>query len=359
MRIIIIWDLESISLSIGILTKTGTRSFGGEKTVVRTCIEPKKGRKRSGILPLIALLILSIAGCNQSPTDRKAASQELPSPKKTKIVTTFLPIYWFTKAVAGDVAEVEILVPPGTEVHEYQAKPENIRAIATANVLVKNGLGLEEFLKETVKNAQNPQLTEIDTSKGIKPVEEISPVVNTNKAEKDDDHDHAAGNPHIWLDPVMAKQQVINIRDGLIAADPQNKATYEANSAAYIQELEKLNSEFQQTLQKYPNCTFVTFHDAYPYLAQRYQLKQVAVVEIPEDQLSPKDVQNAVNAVKKYKVKALFSEPGIDNKLLKSLSQDLKLNLQTLDSLENGETNPLHYFKAMKANLQTLETACK
>jgi zinc transport system substrate-binding protein len=79
--------------------------------VVRTYIETKKGRKRTGILPLIALLILSIAGCNQSPTDRKATSQELPAVKKTKIVTTFLPIYWFTKAVAGDAAEVEILVP--------------------------------------------------------------------------------------------------------------------------------------------------------------------------------------------------------------------------------------------------------
>ncbi|MBD2199987.1 MULTISPECIES: metal ABC transporter solute-binding protein, Zn/Mn family [Calothrix] len=329
--------------------------------MVRTGIEPKKGRRRSGILPLIALLILSSFGCNQSPTDKKAVSQEQPSAKKTKIVTTFLPIYWFTKAVAGDVAEVEILVPPGTEVHEYQAKPENVKAIATANILVKNGLGLEEFLEETVKNAQNPKLTEIDTSKGIKPVKEISPIVKTSKEDKDHDHDHehTSGNPHIWLDPLMAKQQVINIRDGLIAADPQNKATYEANSAAYIQKLDQLNSEFQQTLQKYPNCTFVTFHDAYPYLAQRYKLKQVAVVEIPEDQLSPTDVQNAVNAVKKYQVKALFTEPGTDNKLLKSLSQDLKLNLQTLDSLENGETDPQHYFQAMKANLQTLEAACK
>ncbi len=288
----------------------------------RTHIKLKTGRQTSGILPLLALLLLSIAtGCTQSNTDRQAASQEVLPADKTKIVTTFLPIYWFTKAVTGDTAEVEILVPPGTEVHEYQAKPENVRAIATANVLVKNGLGLEEFLEETVKNAQNPKLTEIDSSKGIKTIGEISPVVNTAKKEKDHDHEHSEGNPHIWLDPVLAKQQVTNIRDGLIAADPQNKAIYEANAAAYIQQLENLNNEFQQTLQKNPNCTFVTFHDAYPYLAQRYNLKQVAVVEIPEDQLSPADVQKVVNTVRKYKVKALFSEPGIDNKLLKSLSQ--------------------------------------
>lgn len=323
-----------------------------------TRINFQTGRQTSGILPIIALLLLSIAtGCTQSNTDQQAASQEVPPAKKTKIVTTFLPIYWFTKAVTGDKAEVEILVPPGTEVHEYQAKPDNVRAITTANVLVKNGLGLEDFLEETVKNAQNPKLTEIDTSKGIKTIGEISPVVN--KQGKDHNHEHSDGNPHIWLDPVLAKQQVTNIRDGLITADPQNKTTYEANATAYIQQLENLNSEFQQTLQKNPNCTFVTFHDAYPYLAQRYNLKQVAVVEIPEDQLSPADVQKVVNTVRKYKVKALFSEPGIDNKLLKSLSQDLKVNLQTLDSLENGEKDPQYYFTAMKANLQTLASACQ
>ncbi|MBG1265030.1 metal ABC transporter solute-binding protein, Zn/Mn family [Nostoc sp. WHI] len=316
---------------------------------------------RRGILPIIALLMLLMAaGCSQSNRNQgttEAASTPLAKSGKTKVVTTFLPIYLFTKAVAGNVADVEILVPPGTEVHEYQATPKNVKAIATANVLVKNGLGFEEFLEDTVKNAQNSKLTEIDASKGIKPLNENSPVVKVSQEEKD--HKHNEGNPHVWLDPVLAKQQVINIRDGLIAADQTNKANYEANAAAYIKELESLNSEFQQTLQKTPSCTFITFHDAFPYLAKRYKLKQVAVVEIPEDQLSPMDVQNAVNAVKKYKVKALFSESGVDNKLLTSLSQDLKLTLQTLDSLETGETDPQHYFKAMKANLQTLETACK
>jgi zinc transport system substrate-binding protein len=329
----------------------------------------KTRRQRSGIMSLIGLLVLSMAaGCSQSnqnqgrtaeklPQAQEAASTPIVQPGKTKIVTTFLPIYLFTKAVAGNVANVEILVPPGTEVHEYQATPENVKAIATANVLVKNGLGLEKFLQNTVKNAQNSQLTEIDASIGIKPLNVISPVVKTSQEEEE--HEHTEGNPHVWLDPVLAKQQVTNIRDGLITADPANKGAYEANAAAYIKELESLNNEFQQTLEKTPSCTFITFHDAFPYLAQRYKLKQVAVVEIPEDQLSPTDVQNAINGVKKYKVKALFSEPGVDNKLLTSLSKDLKLTLRTLDSLETGQTDPQHYFQAMKANLKTLETSCK
>jgi len=332
--------------------------------------------RRQGSLPLLALLVLSaVTGCNQSNSKSPSPAQDtsLQSSQQLKVVVTFVPMYWFTKAVAGDLAQVEVLVPPGTEVHEYQATPANVQAIATADVLVKNGLGLEEFLEGTVKNAENTQLREIDSSKGIETLEEISPVVKPGestatdgdhnhegeKASASDDRAHEAGNPHVWLDPLRAKQQVANIRDGLITADPENKAAYQANAAAYIQQLEALDREFKQRLQQYPNCTFVTFHDAYPYLANRYQLKQVAVVEIPEDQLSPTDVQKTIAAVKQYKVKALFGETGVDNKLLQGLSQDLNLTLRPLNALESGPLDPQHYFTAMKANLQNMESACR
>lgn len=310
---------------------------------------------------LMSLLLSSIAtGCNNQSSSPPPAFQveavAFPS-NQPQVVTTFLPMYWFTKAVVGEGAQVEILVPPGTEVHEYQATPANVQAIATADVLVKNGLGLEEFLEDTVKNAGNSKLKQVEASKGIKPVEEISTVEETTQEEHG--HEHAKGNPHVWLDPVLAQQQVKNIRDGLIAADPQNKTVYTTNAANYIQKLQALDREFQQRLQKYPNCTFVTFHDAYPYLAQRYKLKQVAVVEIPEDQLSPQEIQRAIAAVKKYNVKAVFGEPGTDNKLLKNLAQDLKLTFSPLDSLERGETNPQYYFTAMRVNLKSLESACQ
>jgi zinc/manganese transport system substrate-binding protein len=318
-------------------------------------------RKRN-FLPIIALVILSaIYGCNNTNSSKIVNEEAIPAQKlpKTKVVTTFLPVYLLTKAVTGDVAEVDILVKPGTEVHEYQGTPANVKAIATANVVIKNGLGLEEFLSDTIKNAGNSQLVEIDVSKGIEPINKISPIDKTVGGEDDHDHEHRFGNPHIWLDPVLAKQQIINIRDGLIMADPGNKANYQTNAATYIQKLDNLNNEFQQTLKKTPNCTFITFHDAFPYLAKRYNLKQVAVVEIPEKQLSPTDVQKVVNTVKKYKTKALFSEPGLDNKLLTSISQDLQLTVRTLDSLETGDTNPDYYFKAMKTNLQSLASGCK
>ena len=326
------------------------------------------GKNRFSLLLMAVLTLSGSGGCNQSNTN--STSNQTPQPQevveKTQVVSTILPMYLFTKAVAGDVADVSIIVPPTTEVHDYQSKPDDVKAISTARILVKNGLGLEEFLDNTIKNAENPNLVKIDASQGIKILEEISPVDKTVTEKGDSDghdheHDHGEGNPHVWLDPVFAKQQVTNIRNGLIAADPANTTAYEANAAAYIQELDNLHGEFQQTLQKTPNCTFITFHDAFPYLAKRYNLKQVAVVQIPEDQLSPTDVQRTVKAVKKYQAKALFSEPGVDNKLLTSLAEDLKLTVRNLDSLESAteEIKPEYYFKVMKTNLQSIEAGCK
>jgi zinc transport system substrate-binding protein len=327
---------------------------------------------------VIAALLLSAAtlsGCSAP----KGANNSQPVPangqttsvsnQQLKVVATFLPIYLFTKAVAGDTAKVEILIRPGTEVHEYQSTPADVQTIAQADVLIKNGLGIEDFLDNTVKSAANKDLKVIDASRGVKPLGELSPVVNATQQTDHHNHDqpganrhdhsHPVGNPHIWLDPVLAKQQVENIRDGLMAADPVNKTTYQTNAAAYIQQLAELNQSFEQGLKAYRDRTFITFHDAFPYLAKRYALKQVAVVSIPEDQLAPGDVKKTIATVQQFKVKALFSEPGIDNKLLTSLSQDLNVQVYPLDSLEAGATDPQYYFTAMKKNLQILETAFK
>ncbi|MCT7975862.1 metal ABC transporter solute-binding protein, Zn/Mn family [Laspinema olomoucense] len=310
---------------------------------------------------LIPLLLLPMAiACRepvaQTETDRQLAVSDTPS---LNVVATFLPMYWFTRAVTGDTAQVQVLIPPGSDVHEYQARPADVQAIATANILVKNGLGLEEFLENTITNANNPNLQEINASAGIQPLEDNTPVVKAVDSNDDHDHDHAEGNPHVWLDPVLAQQQVANIREGLIAADPDNQAIYEANAAAYLQQLKQLDEEFRQTLSQYPNCTFITFHDAYPYIANRYNLEQVAVVSVPDASLSPQDIQNTVQAVQKYQAKALFSEPDVENRVLKTLATDLNLPLYEIDSLESGSLDPQYYLTAMRGNLETIVKACR
>jgi zinc transport system substrate-binding protein len=310
---------------------------------------------------ILAPLNPALTGCQSTFPPQAAETLQAPSEraeqnKQLRVTATFLPVYLFTKAVAGDAAQVTILVKPGTEVHEYQSTPDDVKTLGQTDLVVMNGLGIEAFLDNTIKGAQNAQLKVVDASKGIQAVNQASQVVHPSEDSKENAH---GVNPHVWLDPLLAKKQVENIRDGLVAADPRNKATYEANAAAYMKQLDTLNQNYEKSLKGYRDRSFITFHDAFLYLAKRYQLQQVAVVELPEDQLSPEDVKGTINAVKQFKAKALLSEPGVDNKLLTSLATDLNLPLRPLDSLEVGPQDPQYYFTAMNANLQTLQAAFK
>jgi zinc transport system substrate-binding protein len=296
-------------------------------------------------------IIMLLSCVSAISIDTIVAAQNNSSPK---IVTTFLPIHLFTQAVVGDTGQVDILISPGTEVHDYQATPDDARLLATADVLVENGLGMEEFLESLVTNAGNSELQQIDSSQGITVIEE-----EHSEHEEEHGHYHEGGNPHVWLDPVLAQQQVATIRDALIQIDSNNADNYRTNANAYIQQLKQLDSEFQQRLAPVKGCNFITFHDAFPYLAQRYGLKQEAIVEIPEDSITPKDIQRVQQAANQYQVKALLTEPGIEDKRIQQISSDLNLPLEAIDPLESGETNPQYYFQVMRQNLEALERACR
>ncbi|MGB3403195.1 MAG: zinc ABC transporter substrate-binding protein [Microcoleaceae cyanobacterium] len=285
------------------------------------------------------------------------ASEETTS---TKIMATFLPMYLFTKAVAGPEGEVELLVPANANIHSYQASPDEIRSLTEADILIKNGLGLEEFLDKMITNTANSQLQQIDASQGIEPLQEEE---KHSGEDHDHDHDHGhsheGGNPHVWLDPILAQEQVINIRDGLIAADPENSQTYQTNAAAYLSQLQQLDQQFKAQLASLKGCQFIAFHDAYPYLAERYGLEQIAVIQLPEDSLSPSDIQRVINTAQQYNIKALLSETGVEDNRLQRISEDTGLPVKTLDPIETGNLDPQYYLTAMENNLQTLVEACQ
>jgi zinc transport system substrate-binding protein len=303
---------------------------------------------------LIYSLLAGLTYVSAISINALATAQSNSSPK---IVTTFLPIHLFTQAVVGDTSQVEILISPGTEVHDYQATPDDVKTLAQADVLVENGLGIEEFLESLVANAGNSKLQQIIASEGIEVIEEEEGK-HAEHQEKEEHH-HEAGNPHLWLDPVLAQQQIATIRDRLMEIDPTNADSYRANASAYIQQLQQLDGEFKQRLASVEGCNFITFHDAFPYLARRYGLKQEAIVEIPEDNITPKDIQRVQQAAEQYQVKALLTEPGIEDKRIQQISSDLNLPLEEIDPLESGETDPQYYFQVMRGNLAALERACQ
>jgi zinc transport system substrate-binding protein len=299
-------------------------------------------------------LALALAACGaprQAPPDAAAD-------KAFKVVTTFLPITLFTRAVAGDCATVTALIPPSLGPHDFQSKPGDLTALRQAGVLVKNGLEMEGFLGKLVAAAENPQLVVIDSSRGVATLESAE---HGDGHDHDGDHDHGAVNPHIWLDPLRAVQQVATIRDGLIQADPSCADGYQRNAAAFTAQLKQLNSEIASQLEPYRGKTFVAFHDFAPYFAQRYGLKADYLVDVPELNPSPADLQRVAAEVKSSQLKALLSEPQEGSRSFNTLAKDLGVKVVVFDPMETAteeaSRNPATYVSVMRRNVADLRQA--
>lgn len=317
---------------------------------------------------IASTLVMGLSSCvsGSPPSSNSGESQtSLPATEgeKLEVMTTFVPITGFTKAVAGDRAEVTQLLPTKIGPHDYQAKPEDVQKLARADVLVKNGLEMEIFLDDMVKNAENQNLKLIDSSQGIETlsneeIEEHEHQAEESKAEVK--HERGEFNPHIWLDPKRAVRQVENIRDGLIAVDPAGKETYTANASAYIKKLKQLDVEVTEKLKPFVGKTFVTYHDFAPYFAQSYQLKTEFLVDIPEENASPQDVKRVIDAAKQSNLKTLLTEPQAVGDRFSALAKDLNVGVSYFDPIETAATEgvaPDYYLEVMRQNVANLETA--
>ncbi|MEM1255475.1 MAG: zinc ABC transporter substrate-binding protein [Cyanobacteria bacterium P01_H01_bin.21] len=347
--------------------------------------------------------IVTLGGCTTAPTDTtsEAEPSAVASEDALQVVTTFLPITQFTKAVAGDRVEVVQLLPTNVGPHDFQAKPSDIQAVANADVLVKNGLEMEFFLDDMIENAENSDLVTIDSSEDIVALAsdgghdhgdehahdeeghdhgdehhdhseeghdhgeeehahaEAEGHDHGEEAAHADAHGHAHGefDPHVWLDPKRAIEQVENIRDGLIAADPEGEAEYTANAAAFITELQTLDADITEMLSPFAGQTFVVFHDFAAYFASSYGLEAEVLVGLPEENPSPDDVKRVVDTVQAEGLKTIMTEPQAGESSFKAIAQDLSIGVSEFDPLEVGSTEALqpdYYLTTMRQNAENL-----
>src|SRR2546425_4476038 len=179
-----------------------------------------------------------------------------------KVLTTFYPVYDYTRNIGGDRINVSLLVPMTLAVHAFEPTPSSVQAVATANVLIYNGAGLEPWIPSIVAAADNPGLVLVDSSANISLLL-VPPAFQKENRTID---------PHVWLNPVLAKQQVANILRGLIRVDPADAAYFTANAQAYIAKLDVLNDEFVNLTANPITRYFVTFHEAFAYFAKQYNV---------------------------------------------------------------------------------------
>jgi zinc/manganese transport system substrate-binding protein len=348
-------------------------------------LNPVSGNLQRVSLVAIGAIALGLGSCATSAPTSEAESTEstdaevvAASDDPLQVVTTFLPMTQFTTAVAGDRAEVMQLMPTNVGPHDYQAKPGDALAIANADVLVQNGLEMEFFLDDMIENAENADLVIIDSSEGIATLayEEQGHDHGHDHAEDDHNHDHDhdhteeeahdhAGHdhhhgefdPHIWIDPKRAIEQVENIRDGLIAADPEGEAEYTANAEAFIAELEALDGEITEKLAPFEGQTFVVFHDFAAYFAESYGLESQFLVGIPEENPSPEDVRRVMETVQAQGLKTIMTEPQVEAATFEAIANDLDINVSVFDPVATGDSDaiqPDYYLTTMRQNAENL-----
>jgi zinc transport system substrate-binding protein len=278
-------------------------------------------------------------------------------------MASVLPVALFTRAVAAGCAQVDSLVPANLGPHDWQATPADLARLSQADVVVINGLGLESHLDKLVDASGNTGLRRIDSSRGV------VPIANPTAAPGGDhDHDHAseAGhasqhgpvNPHIWLDPRRAAQQVTTIRDGLIAADPACRSRYRANAATFLAELDRLDRDLARQFAPHAGQPLLAFHAIGPYFAQRYQLLNEALVDDPDQTPSAADLERFSRRARQSRARALVSEPQASSKAFVALATDLGLPLVSFDPLETAPADPTlassYYLSTMRRNGQQL-----
>jgi zinc transport system substrate-binding protein len=273
------------------------------------------------------------------------------------ILTTFAPMHCFTANVAGDAADLSVLVPPNAGPHDYSFSPADIQKIAKADVLVTNGAGLENWLQRGIKGAAKKDLLVVDTSAGLQLITglDVRPLPGVHS---EPDPDAAGLNPHVWLSPINAIKQVENIRDGLVSRDPANAGTYRANAEAYISRLKDLDQQIRAATGSLPNKNLITFHDTFPYFARDYGFNVVATFEeFPGKEPSPKTIEALRKTIEKGNVSALFSEPQYSAKAMQIIGKEFNVPVVQLDPMETGDGSKDFYERVTRKNLDALVAA--
>ncbi|MDQ3948230.1 MAG: zinc ABC transporter substrate-binding protein [Thermoproteota archaeon] len=295
-------------------------------------------------LALAAGIIYIAAGQNQ---------QQQPAPpsndtNKLRVIASFFPLYDFSRNVGGDRAEVSVMVPAGIEPHDWEPTPRNIADAESAEMIVYNGAGFESWF-----SGINAKFA-VDTSRGIQLME------GGEGAQGGSNFD-----PHIWLDPVLAKKQVEAIRDGFIQTDPVNSDYYSQNAQRYIAELDSLDSFIRSELS---NCTlndFIAFHDSFSYFANRYNLTQHSVHGVsPEGDVLPQRIQEIKDLAATLGINVIYAEELVDPRLANVIAGEIPngqvLVLSPIEGLEREELEQgLGYIDKMRENVQNLKVGLK
>ncbi|MDQ8357625.1 metal ABC transporter substrate-binding protein [Enterococcus faecium] len=298
---------------------------------------------------MIGALLFAACGNTNKEADKK---------EDLTIVTTFYPIYDFTKEIVGDEGNVKLLIPAGTEPHDFEPSAKERAEISDADVFVYNSSDMEFFVDSLKDSVDSKQTLMIEAAKGI---DRLESQEADEHEESEEGHDHAHEyDPHVWLDPVLAIKEVRTIAGELGEKYPDKKEIFTKNADAYIKKLEALDQKYSEELKNATNRTFVTQHAAFAYLANQYNLEQVAISGVsPDQEPTPSRLAELKEFVKKNNIKVIYFEENASSKVAETLSNETGVKLEVLNPLESLTNEQIkageNYISVMEKNLEALK----
>jgi len=284
---------------------------------------------------------------------------------KITVVSFIYPVSDWVSNIGKEKISSLALLPPNASPHTYEPTPIDIKQVSNTVLFVRVGLGLEIWSDKLIQASGNKNLKILTLSDGIEPLAIIEPEwIHKEahlKSNKEIDHHHKGYNPHFWLDPIIAIKCVEKITDNLCSLDLPNKEYYQKNANEYKDKLLLLDIEAHQALDNIKNKNYISFHNAFTYLAKRYNLTEVAVIEeFPGKEPSPQYMKQLVNLIKQKNVKAIFAEPQFSDKFATILAKETGINVSILDPIGSPYVKERSdYLSLMEYNIQVMKEALK
>lgn len=298
-------------------------------------------------VPVLAVLFSFslLAGC--TGTTGGAASSD-----KLSVITSFYPMYDFASKVGGDKVSVTNLTPAGVEPHDWEPSSSDMIALEKADVFIYNGAGMEHWVDSVLASLENKDLIVVEASAAA-PFLDVSGNQDAAAASVD---------PHVWLDPEIAKIEMKAMLDAFVSGSPENADYFQANYDKYSIEFDTLDEEFTAALAQIPQKNIVVAHNAFGYLCNAYGLTQMPIEGLSADsEPDAARMSEIIDFVSQNNVKVIFFEELVSPKVAETIARETGSSTAVLNPLEGISTEAQaageDYFSVMRTNLNTLVAA--
>ncbi|MDV3429038.1 MAG: zinc ABC transporter substrate-binding protein [Bacillota bacterium] len=258
---------------------------------------------------------------------------------KLKILVSINPLKEMTEKIGGDKVEIDTIISPGLEVHDYELTAKDIIKLNSSNLFIYNGLNLESFKDKLLSSSENKNLYSVEASKGIS-------VIKTSEGT----------DPHIWISPACSKIIAGNIKDALIKNDSKNKAYYEKNYSEFIKSIDSLYNKYKPLFSGLNKKSFVTGHAAFAYFCRDFNLTQNSVEDVfASGEPSAKKLAELTDYCRKNEIKTIFVEDLVSPKVSETLAKEVGAKTVKINTFLDGDD----YIGTQKDNLEKIYESLK